>query len=67
MFPFDPPANIRKPNISYPLIRTRTCAYQGEDMLGFLMFSRGSKGNIGKKRVKEDKQVSRPMENDCHR
>ena len=55
MFPFDPPANIRKPNISYPLIRTRTCAYQGEDILGFLMFSRGSKGNIGKKRVKEDK------------
>ena len=29
MFPFDPPENIRKLNISYLLIRTRTCAYQG--------------------------------------
>ena len=24
MFPFDPHENIRKPNISYPLMRTRT-------------------------------------------
>ena len=29
MFPFDPPENIRKPNISFPLIHTRKCMYQG--------------------------------------
>ena len=29
MFPFYPPENIRKPNISFPLIHTRTCMYQG--------------------------------------
>ena len=50
MLAFDLPGNIRKPNISYSLIRTCTCAYQGVRMLGFLMFSRGSKGNTGKKR-----------------
>ena len=27
-FPFDPPKNMRKPNISYPLIRTCLCACQ---------------------------------------
>ena len=29
MFPFDPPDNIKKPKISYSLIRTRTYPYQG--------------------------------------
>ena len=39
MFPFDPSENTRKPKVS---VVTK----------GFLMFSDGSKGNIGKKRVK---------------
>ena len=40
-------------NISYPQIRTCTCAYQGvRNDSGFLMFTNGSKRNIGKKRVK---------------
>ena len=45
IFPFDPPENIRKSNISYPLIRTRTCKYQG--VRNVFM---GSKRNSGKKR-----------------
>ena len=48
MFPLDPAENIRKPNISYPLIRVRIAG----GILVFLIFSGGSKENIRKKRVK---------------
>ena len=56
MFPFDPPENIRKPNISFPLIHTRTCMYQGggREMLGL---QENQKGNLGKKRVNTTKKI----------
>ena len=51
MFPFYPPENIRKPNISFPLIHTRTCMYQGGGRREMLGLQENQKGNIGKKRV----------------
>ena len=42
VFPIDPPENIRKPNIPYPLIR------RSSEILGLLMFSGESKRNIDK-------------------
>ena len=54
LFPFDPYENIRKPNIFYPLIRTRTCAYQGVKNIRFSDVQGGSKGNIGKKMVNHE-------------
>ena len=55
MFPFDPPENIRKPNISFSLIQTRTWMYQGgREMLGL---QENQKGNIGKKRVNTTKKI----------
>ena len=43
MSPFDPLENIRKPNISYPLICTRTSAYQGVRNVRFSDVSMGIK------------------------
>ena len=45
MFPFDPPKNIRKPNVQL-LIR-------GKEMISFWMFSERSKENIGRKGLKQ--------------
>ena len=42
-FPFDLPENIRKPNISQPLIGTGTCAYQGVRNVKFSDVFRGIK------------------------
>ena len=42
VFPSDLPEN-RKANISYPLIHTRTCAYQGVTNIGFADVFRGIK------------------------
>ena len=50
IFPFDPPENIRKPNISYPLIRTRPWTYQGVRNVRLSDVFMGSKRNTGKKR-----------------
>ena len=49
MLSFDPPENIRKPNISHPLISTHSVRFS--DVF------RGSKGYIGRKRVKYQKLV----------
>ena len=46
LFPFDPYENIRKPNIFYPLIRTRTCAYQGVKNIRFSDVFRGDQKEI---------------------
>ena len=51
MFPFEPPEMIRKPNISYPLIRTHMCVYEGVRNVRFSDVFRGSEGNIAKKSV----------------
>ena len=54
MFLFDPHENIRKPKISYPLIRTRTCAYQGVRNIGFSDAFRGNqKPTLGAKWLKQ--------------
>ena len=45
MLPFDPPENTRKPFLVFWNLFSQTFS-------GFLMYSEGSKGNIGKKRVK---------------
>ena len=57
MFPFDPPENIRKPNISFPLIHTRTCMYQGGGGREMLGLQENQKGNLGKKRVNTTKKI----------
>ena len=52
MFLFDPSENIRKANISYPLIRSSTRAYQGVRTVSFSDVFRGDQKRIlGKRRA----------------
>ena len=46
MFLFDPSENIRKANISYPLIRSSTRAYQGVRTVRFSDVFRGDQKRI---------------------
>ena len=50
MFLFDPSENIRKANISYPLIRSSTRAYQGVRTVRFSDAFRGDQMRILRKR-----------------
>ena len=50
MFPFDPPENIRKPNIFYP----RTGPYQGVRNVRFSdVFTGDQKGTLGRKGLRD--------------
>ena len=51
MFPFDLAENTRKP-MAFRKTENQWLSEKHQETNGFLMFSGGSKGNIGKKRVK---------------